>query len=1147
MFRPVCFVLLISFCWHMSFARHLTSSSNYRGLQHQPPYYLPYSDYGYTYSGPPPYPALYNQHFQQPYHSPMYSPPGTYYDQRRGILRPFPGGGVPVLVDYHKRCSNHYVGLKAHPDQKEYYYVCKPDCVIFGKCQNLQIFNNATGQCIQHPKPEYVPTCSTAGRFPLFSDCHLYYKCEEDLQPKIYSCPAFMIFSPVSKKCISGNKCVPTKISPHSSYMPDYCATKFPPCYENGTFRSPSDCSLYYKCDLQKDVVYVQTRFRCPSGQFYDLKKQECLPSQQVSCDCIQVAELVYPKNHNIPFRPPVFPAQFDFDSLEENLYPIEESQEEIFKNCAEIEPSKIIVPEDTTTLEPELIETTLVEELNEKDESAVEVLSDYVDMGEGKSESDEQQPTTTDSSEETAGLTEGSGNTDADSEEFTTPNVEESNSAVTEEDETVKEDITTENKIDSEELTDKPEALKEEPEVQTEKPLEEETTTTSTSSQPETSTSSQPETSTSSQPEPCKNEDDNENSLATDISDTHSQTQTHSCLPNLTTTTPNSDTDKTTNINLHETDFTRGSRSTIHDHNQTITTKQNPTITTQIPTTTITSTNTDHILEELTEKNNINDDLENNLLDTETSLETAETTTSSEKTTPVVQETTQRPFEGEKELREEEEENENLLDSKELEEEEGEELKEEEEEDNKNLLCPKQLEEGEGKEINREDDCENVNQEEGNKKKQESCSTKNEISKEPKHFEETSSNHNTDQESSTPPPCALIQTSTTLKPPSTETTDHNWDLTMDNDDFGLEDTKITLDDIDSTTLMPEEELENPFPSHNQENKTLDEKMVTLRAADFENEELLPVHSKSNILNELSTHTTDFDYITDNFDQDITNFIDDYTTISNDQEMTSTPSTNEDQKQTLMTQHSTALKRRETLSNEITLPPSTTTESPSPTKSLETQTTPLPELEDSNTNDWDSYEDDIGVLDSEVVLPSVEVSNNEITSAETSTAKQQFPHTHSTTITTTQTPTTTPQYTNINTTTTTTESCRKHLDSIDLHVRDDSPSISNTDSNSSFPPSSPQSKSLYYILKITAPNCLDNESDHIPRLEIIAERPIDVHFSICPSTCDKDHKHKLTPSSNRAVFLRWFSNKSKQTLGFETVNDVDEDVQAKDC
>lgn len=45
-------------------------------------------------------------------------------------------------------------------------------------------------------------------------------------------------------------------------------------------------------------------------------------------CDCIQVAELVYPKPNSLPYQPAVYPAQFDFDSLEENLYPVEFSLE---------------------------------------------------------------------------------------------------------------------------------------------------------------------------------------------------------------------------------------------------------------------------------------------------------------------------------------------------------------------------------------------------------------------------------------------------------------------------------------------------------------------------------------------------------------------------------------------------------------------------------------------------------------------------------------------------------------------------------------------------------------------------------------------------------------------------------------------------
>lgn len=97
-----------------------------------------------------------------------HEPVGTFFDSKRGILRSFPGGGVPVLVDHvgvqkiistntiicicqyvfniftsflqqHKRCSSNFIGIKPHPNQRQYYYVCKPDCVIFGKCQSLQV------------------------------------------------------------------------------------------------------------------------------------------------------------------------------------------------------------------------------------------------------------------------------------------------------------------------------------------------------------------------------------------------------------------------------------------------------------------------------------------------------------------------------------------------------------------------------------------------------------------------------------------------------------------------------------------------------------------------------------------------------------------------------------------------------------------------------------------------------------------------------------------------------------------------------------------------------------------------------------------------------------------------------------------------
>ncbi|XP_073845162.1 uncharacterized protein [Musca autumnalis] len=311
-------VFIIS-CCIPSFGRYLGQSP----FSPQP--YNPYGDYGYS-------PSI-----GYPYQIPTsYYPPGTYFDQRRGILRPFPGGGVPIIVDYHKRCSGNYVGLKPHPEENQYYYVCKPDAVIFGRCQRFQQFNTTCGQCVQARRTEYEPKCTAEGRFPIHTDCHLYYKCDKSLRPQIYSCPHNMIFSQQTSKCIAGNACIPTQIIRENENVPEYCENQYPACQQNGVFRSPSDCSLYYTCELQENRVFYQTRFKCPGETFYDLQSNACLPKEQVPCDCISLAELVYPASHIRPYTPHIspsypliHPSEFDLDSLEDIKHKIESSSEE--------------------------------------------------------------------------------------------------------------------------------------------------------------------------------------------------------------------------------------------------------------------------------------------------------------------------------------------------------------------------------------------------------------------------------------------------------------------------------------------------------------------------------------------------------------------------------------------------------------------------------------------------------------------------------------------------------------------------------------------------------------------------------------------------------------------------------------------------
>nr|XP_036223469.1 mucin-17-like isoform X3 [Bactrocera oleae] len=283
-----------------------------------------------------------------------HEPVGTFYDSKRGILRSFPGGGVPVLVDHHKRCSSNFVGIKPHPNQRQYYYVCKSDCVIFGKCQNLQSFDATKAQCIPYPTPDYTPVCLKPGRFPILTDCTIYYRCDADLKPRIHSCPRNTIFSPHNEKCICGAHCNPTKVSLHGSYIPQGCEDKFPPCLQNGTFRTPTDCSLYYTCAKQEGSLYLQIRFKCPELEFFDPAQGTCRPQHEVACDSIQISDLVFPRPPPLPQLPVIYPAHYFMDSLDDSDYPTEYSL-----SCSKEDIGSTSVSSNERTISNSSVQTT--------------------------------------------------------------------------------------------------------------------------------------------------------------------------------------------------------------------------------------------------------------------------------------------------------------------------------------------------------------------------------------------------------------------------------------------------------------------------------------------------------------------------------------------------------------------------------------------------------------------------------------------------------------------------------------------------------------------------------------------------------------------------------------------------------------------
>ncbi|XP_026845957.1 mucin-5AC [Drosophila persimilis] len=280
------------------------------GPQHHP--LLPNGYYGQPFA----YQAPYGYGYQAP--PPVFSPPGSYYDSVYGVYKPFPGGGIPVRIDYNNRCSRNYVGIKPHPDQQEYYYVCQPNCVIFSKCPKLESFNSSSGRCVHRVQPQ-APPCVKEGRFAHPSDCRVYYRCDKNESlPWLFGCPSGTIFSPLKKKCIPGDECPSTEISNSGSYIPVNCEIKFPECTEEGTFRSPTDCALYYTCKLQESGNYLQTRFKCPGSNSYDPQRRLCRPQSEVRChDYVPVPQVPYPPlPHFYPYpAPPTLYEEDDYDT----------------------------------------------------------------------------------------------------------------------------------------------------------------------------------------------------------------------------------------------------------------------------------------------------------------------------------------------------------------------------------------------------------------------------------------------------------------------------------------------------------------------------------------------------------------------------------------------------------------------------------------------------------------------------------------------------------------------------------------------------------------------------------------------------------------------------------------------------------------
>lgn len=159
--------------------------------------------------------------------------------------------------------------------------------------------------------------------------------------------------------------------------------------------------------------LYLFLYFRCAQGNFYDLRKKECLPSKEVACDCIQVAELVYPKPNSLPFQPAVYPAQFELDSMIDGQYPVEQTNDSVTETSSDCKTkTKEIVADSLSAATTTLTPFDVNNELMEQNDFESTILSDYIDLverqGMGSKEEEDLTPLPIqliNSSEETTGI----------------------------------------------------------------------------------------------------------------------------------------------------------------------------------------------------------------------------------------------------------------------------------------------------------------------------------------------------------------------------------------------------------------------------------------------------------------------------------------------------------------------------------------------------------------------------------------------------------------------------------------------------------------------------------------------------------------------------------------------------------------------
>lgn len=278
---------------------------------------------------------------------------------------------IHISSTQYKRCSSNFLGIKPHPNQRQYYYVCKPDCVIFGKCQNLQV--SSKDIYLQYhrfifvypffffcsfsmaPRVNVVPTPYPTSRqfarnpvvFPFYQTVphttdvmhnwnHESTRVHEIRSFRHAKASVSVVHSAIRRRYLRMGRIYHKIVSINSHHVCRMALSARPlivrsttrvSCNRKGsTYKHAS--SLWLRSTLAniKNINFLFLTFRCPDLTFYDTAQKVCRPQYEVACDSIQLSELVYPRPPALPHLPVIYPPHYALDSLEDSEYPAEYS-----------------------------------------------------------------------------------------------------------------------------------------------------------------------------------------------------------------------------------------------------------------------------------------------------------------------------------------------------------------------------------------------------------------------------------------------------------------------------------------------------------------------------------------------------------------------------------------------------------------------------------------------------------------------------------------------------------------------------------------------------------------------------------------------------------------------------------------------------